>query len=365
MAKCAACGKFISPLGAASCSVCPSLYHKACIGVPEVALIATGWMCPECKIKMPKGGNTATPVKNACSEYLLDSSDSQDSAHVKSGYKTGTASVDSDADCNEMLLNATQPIGLGLEIRLFRDELREVRRELKEFRMEFSDMRTAIKGCNQRIDEFEKRLELLEKGTQSQQTGPSTSAELRVLEETIAQLQEDHNERDQELLLTDIEITNLPEVKGENPIHTVTVLATKLGVDLESKQIIYAERVGRPNDSNALSSIGRGRRMVVRLAQRSLRDELLNSARVRRGATTADMGMNIPPRRFYVNERLTKINRHLFYLAREAAREAKWKYTWTKRGRVYTRQGEGQPAHCIKVEADIARVFNDGKVGCK
>ncbi|CAB3220562.1 unnamed protein product [Arctia plantaginis] len=47
--------------------------------------------------------------------------------------------------------------------------------------------------------------------------------------------------------------------------------------------------------------------------------ELLQSARVRRGATTAGLGIDAPSQRFYLNERLTISNKHVFYPARQAA----------------------------------------------
>lgn len=350
--RCGACGKFTSAVGGARCSVCPGLYHKACIGIPEAAQIVPGWVCPECKTKMPKGGNTTTPVKHASSDYQLDTS------AASGGSSQSLAEDCTGAVCDNTVFDTTQPLDLCMEMRLFREELREVRKEVREFRTELFDMRSVITGCNRRIDEIEGRLGAIEKGALVTGQDGLGRGELRVLEQAVAKLQEELNDRDQELLQADIEISNLPEVKGENPIHTVTVLATKLGVDLENKDIIFAERVGRASESADQSGgASRDRRLVVRLARRGLRDELLRSARLRRGATTQDMGLDAPPKRFYVNERLTRRNRNLFYLAREAARRAQWKYTWTKRGRIYARKADGQPAHSIKVEADVDRVF--------
>ncbi|CAH2216319.1 jg22578 [Pararge aegeria aegeria] len=100
----------------------------------------------------------------------------------------------------------------------------------------------------------------------------------------------------------------------------------------------------------------RPRPVVVRLARWELRNDMLRSARVRREVTTADLGMSNEPRRFYVNERLTKHNRYLFRKTREAAKERNWKFVWTRRGRTYARREQGSSAIQLSCEDDIDRL---------
>lgn len=255
----------------------------------------------------------------------------------------------------------SQSMELSVEIRLFREEMRGLRQELKDFRAELCDMRSSITACNQRLDGFDERLTYLENQVKA---SSSQCADISRLEATVAQLKDDLNERDQDLLRGDIEITNLPEIKGENPQHTVTVVAAKLGVDLTEKDIIFAERVGRKSDSNSQKEgTTRGRRLVVRLARLSLRDEFLRSARTRRGVTADGLDLGLPATRFYVNERLTHKNKHLFYTVRETAKRLRWRYAWTKHGKIYVRKEEGKTVHQIRSEADIKRVFGETAVG--
>lgn len=51
------------------------------------------------------------------------------------------------------------------------------------------------------------------------------------------------------------------------------------------------------------------RLIVVLLARRSLYDQILQAARTRRCATTHGTGLPDDPRRFYINKRLSKVNR--------------------------------------------------------
>lgn len=109
-------------------------------------------------------------------------------------------------------------------------------------------------------------------------------------------------------------------------------LAGKLGINLTENDLVNVTRVGRVPDTAESTSSSRPRSIVVRVARRSIRDELLKAARVRRGVTTEGAGLPEPPRRFYVNKRLTKTYRQLFSRARELKNRCNWRYVWTRDG---------------------------------
>lgn len=331
MAKCAACGKFLATVGAATCSICPLIFHKACVAISETATVSKQWSCPECKKKVRKGDNSATPVKSI--------------------YGTDT-----------QLDISSPPSGEEDE-----NEVRAMRREIAEYmvdlRKEMIEIRISISSFGQRLDTIERRLDVLE---QSKTTGDTKGT--AELESTIEQLKIQLNERDQEALLTDLDIGCLPEEKGENPYHIVTVLGAKLGVKIEDRDIVFAERIGGSsarNISSVSESAARPRRLVVRLARRNLRDDLLQAARVRRNLNACDIGITSTSqtsRRIYINERLTRSNRYLFYKVREECRKRNWRYAWTKRGRVFARQGDGKQAFVFRSVNDLVRVFELGNV---
>ncbi|XP_069359443.1 putative leucine-rich repeat-containing protein DDB_G0290503 [Maniola hyperantus] len=380
MVKCSACGRFLSLVGAASCTLCPGLYHRVCVGLPENGRSPKQWKCPECMAKKPKLGNVNTPVKGTEPSNI----ESEGSSAEK------PESVEKDTIlCESQSPGTSQSSDLSLEIRLFREEIRHLRTEIKEFRAELCDVRGAIAHCNQRIDEYDGRLADLEKQFK---VSSSRCAAIDKLEDTIAQLKEnliarDHqdlvrnssanesmqatisqlqnqiNDRDQDLLMNDVEISGLQESSSENLISITCLLAKKLGVELDDRDVVTAERSGprrtlsASDDGEVRARQPRPRPIVVRLARRAVRDNLLRAARVRRGADSSGITTDAEPRRFYVNEHLTRTNRQLFYKAREESRSKNWRFVWTKGGRIYARKTVTGPVHRIRSETDIRKVF--------
>ncbi|KAL4717148.1 hypothetical protein ACJJTC_017035 [Scirpophaga incertulas] len=230
----------------------------------------------------------------------------------------------------------------------FRWDFVECIDEMREFRKEMTLLRESFAAFTLRLDAVERRLELLERG-QSQ----GDAARVVELELSISALRQQLNDRDQDALLSDIEVGHRPEEKGENTVHAEMVLVGRLGVPLEARDVVFAERVGaRPTEA-----AGRIRRVVVRLASRHLRNELLRAARVRRAGLTAGSGFCV-----YVNKRLTGPNRQLFHRVREECCRLHWKYSWTRRGRIFARQEDGRPAFPFREEQDLEQYFGPGSV---
>lgn len=339
MAKCAGCGKFLSPSGAATCSTCPLKFHKGCVGLPDCTAISSTWACPECKRNQRKGDNSSTPVKSV------------------SGVTTPPPPLKNDETPLSCPPVVAAPPAEDTEIQAMRREFAAYITEQRDFR---KDVRASLANLVGRIDSIERRLEVVEL---RDLTVPTSSAEVTELQQTVDLLKLELNDRDQENLLSDLDIGHLPEEKGENVLHTVTVLASKLGVTIEDRDIVFAERVGAVDASGGDSSArARPRRVVVRLARRDLRDQLLSAARVRRNFSSADIGLVGPPCRVYINERLTRTNRQLFHRVREECRKRQWRYSWTKRGRIFARQADGKQAFSFRSEADFSKVFGTGVV---
>ncbi|KAL4721095.1 hypothetical protein ACJJTC_009256 [Scirpophaga incertulas] len=292
MVNCGACGKiFVAP-------------------ITDKTQLAKDWICPNCKRQMRKGDNSQTPVKNLCED-----SDLEEPAQLSSS--AGPAGASAAAASSAEIAGNGAPC------------------------------ESPSPHFTLRLDGVERRLEVLERGQIARGRRQSSAARAVYL---CAQAAAQRPRPD--ALLSDIEVGHLPEEKGENTVHEVMVLAGRLGVPLEARDVVFAERVGARPAEDA----GRVRRVVVRLASRHLRDELLRAARVRRAGLTAGSGFRV-----YVNERLTGPNRTAFSPSpAKSVRRLHWKYSWTRRGRIFARQGDGRPAFQFREEQDLERYFGPG-----
>lgn len=349
------------------------------------------WRCGECQARTPKGRDPATPVRVNQDVPVPshsvdrvghgipqeDHSPSSPSAHEMAVDQTAhnitaefceyelALSVKSDT---EQLLAGFQKMqdAMANDMRSLRDDMRSLFTEMHQARLEMADFRVCLSGVSARVEVLERRLDAVEQERAAAPAAPEPHSPAIVhLQTVVGLLQQEVADRDQEALLSDLEIGHLPEERGESALQSVTVLAAKLGVELDQRDIVYAERVGVAQGAAAGSEQPRARRLVVRLARRDMRDSLLAAARVRRTLTTADAG-RAPAggehARIFINERLTRANRVLFARARELARRHQWRYVWTKRGRVNMRQAEGTQAFQIRSQADLDRIFGAAPV---
>lgn len=310
----------------------------------ESSAVVKGWVCPECTVRTRKGDNT--PVRQTVSAAIATTKNDTLRAPVQSG-SPGIPRVEEEP---AVLLNVHE----------VHQELAEWIQEMREFRREMTEFRSSILGLSKRMDLIEQRLETVEQ----EREAPST--ELADLQRKVVLLQQEVDERDQDALLSDLEIGHFPEAKGENVIHSVSILAAKLGVALEERDIVFAERAGIAQVTGPGGEMPRPRRIVVRLARRHLRDQLLQAARVRRTLTLSDGDLNpstiagatAPPRtRIFLNERLTRTNRQLFHRVREECRKHQWRFSWTTRGKIFARQAEGKERFLFRSKEEVGRVF--------
>ncbi|XP_052742191.1 uncharacterized protein LOC112057056 [Bicyclus anynana] len=344
--KCGICGKFINPLDGIKCTKCDGLYHQVCLKLSPGHQVSSKWRCRSCKGNKLDNKGSSSSRMHSCADGHTD-------------------------DIREDLSPLLQ-VSSGNMV----EEVRQViRAEMSSFRDELARICSTISDFNNRANAIESRLSTLE----DQLAARAMDEEVRMstIEERLAvrgvreenvnlngiisQLQTQLNDREQECFLCDVEISGLEERSGENLINMVSLIGKKLGVDLDDRDVVSVERSGPRPSAVEGGSQQRSRVVTVRLTRRALRDELLRAARVRRGADTSGINSGTP-RRFYINERLTRLNKQLFYKAREEGRRKGWRYVWTSGGRIYIRRGAGTPAYRIRSDMDIEKFFGDAIV---
>lgn len=323
--KCVVCGKFASS-DCVRCTGCKGVYHRACANISNDARVPLKWMCKTCK-PQPKANTNLTPQScpgSTDEEFDEALADAAGSTHID---KTFTQVI---SNLRSELVAAT------LEMTCFRQELVKLNSTMADFNNRLTSVEVKVAS-------FDKRICALEAKSDTRDLATEVNNCL--------------NERDQAGYLNDIEISCVEEQSGENPIHIVKLIAQKIGVALEDRDIVSAERSGKHRTPGSPNDKKRPRILTVRLSRRAVRDELMRAARIRRGADTAGIVPDASPQRFYINERLTWKNRQLFLRAREEGRRLGWRYVWTKGGHTYARRDPTSASCRIRSEMDIGKIF--------
>ncbi|CAG4939845.1 unnamed protein product [Parnassius apollo] len=234
---CAGCRNPIVAKKHLQCSRCQQPYDLQCANIKLSQFNSMAedqrakWKCVVCISKQPKTDNTDTPVRVGVEGVNRN---------------RGAAAVSpQDLSDDDRAQSETMPAKdlqlLIMEVRQFKEEMRATRLQMELLNGTLAALALRIDESDKKIEKLEARVDLLE----DRHADSSTSTDVRSLLDTIEQLKCDLNERDQELLCNDIEITSIPEEKGENLIHIVTTLAVKLGVKLSENDLVSATRVGR------------------------------------------------------------------------------------------------------------------------
>lgn len=365
------------------CVACHEPYHYQCLNVTSAYFREHGkelkrkWRCEKCTNVTSRRKGDETPITPNMKQMLASSQDDA-SLSFECGLSESISAVASKTQFStvtdmgalvEYFESKFEKIGTkldNLQTAIPMDIKNELNRAIQQVKVEFtqttdflsnqiSDLKAEITSTNAKMKTLENEL-----GTLKSQS--SAVREALALKETMAELRQELNDREQAGLSNDLEIAGIPEYQNESLVHLVSVVASKLGVHLDMKDVVNVQRVGRKPD---LKGEGRAtgvppRRIVVRLARCPLRDDLLRAARVRRHIKTDDF--NLPdhePRRVYINERLTKHYRVLFARAREAGNSCGWKFIWTRNGCIYAKRTElsNAPVHRLRTEDDLQRVF--------
>jgi prefoldin subunit 5 len=175
---------------------------------------------------------------------------------------------------------------------------------------------------------------------------------LNELERRNTALEHHANDVEQRARRANVEIQNLTEHKGENLQAIVSTLANKIGVPLLPADITAVHRV-----SHGAATNNRPKNIILKFSKTSLRDAFLDSAKLKRGLTTEDLGIQDKGRKIYISEHLTLKNKLLYRDTRIMAKAKAWKFTWTKNSIIYVRKDTNEPVLRITTGEDLQKIL--------
>ncbi|KAL4718488.1 hypothetical protein ACJJTC_012617 [Scirpophaga incertulas] len=314
--SCAGCDKLLPKYEYLRCCMCKAGYDLMCLNMSRErydSFYATNnerkssWKCPECLCKQPKRGNINTPVRS----IAPTSGDVDVSSNTPYDESRNVTQRSRSVKLSVQDIDESNPI---TEISLYLNEMRAMRVQMSICSDTMAELTSTMKAQNKRLDSLESRMDALEAVVSE-----SDRDEVKALQLTISQLKSEIQQRDQEMLLNDVEISNFPEIPNENTTHIILTVAKKLGVDLEERDVVRVERAG-----------------AVRV---------LEEGGPPPRPATSGRASGAPQ---FAGRAVTSC---------AEAKRRNWKYVWTREGRIFARREQGSPAYRIKAELDLQKVF--------
>lgn len=236
------------------------------------------------------------------------------------------ASVRTRSTSDSDVLNSlsSQMENLFTEIRNFRDESKEMGKSIDSTHEKIDEIKVLINAQREDIDKCINTIEDLR--------GENTQ-----LKRELAEVKLELSDVQQYSRRNTVDIQGVPEVKSEIVFEVVKKVAAALRFDLRQEMVDAVHRLPGGSDKS------RPRGIILKFVRRGDCDELLRLAKVKRGFSASELGVNSDSK-IFVNPSLSKSYRELLYYAKCAAREGRVRFAWYSNGKVLVRRKDGEPA---------------------
>ena len=164
----------------------------------------------------------------------------------------------------------------------------------------------------------------------------------------ISSLEAKIDNMEQQARNCNIEISNLPERRGENLMTLVKELGSAMKLTITAGDVVSVHRVPHADNKNNFP-----KNIIVKFTSRMLRDDVLAAVRLKKGICSSDLNFDGEPRKVYINEHLTLKNKILFREARIAAKQNNYRYVWVKNGSILVRKSDNCTVFFVSSSSEI------------
>lgn len=336
MNACASCGDSLSIEGDfVVCSCCKRKLHFQCTTISEKSWRTLGirkesWRCQFCR---NSNSSEADPSKS----QTPDMQAAKCTRPTNSPNKNDEASRNND-NHYQTVLN---------EIRQMRDQLSKITASCEFLGNKYDDINANMIKNNALIENFTKEINELKE----------TNKKKDII---IESMQTQINNIEQQMLSNNIDIKNIPITPQENLIEIVKGIGTTIENVINDNDItdIYRTNIKNPEKSN----------IIVKFASNQCKTKFIKQARSTRPIKLSAVRQNtnnvnnINSTRvefdatIYVNNQLTKHNKHLLWLTKEKAKQENWKYVWESAGKILARRSENTQSIIINTDNDVNNI---------
>uniref|UniRef100_A0A146LHH6 FP protein C-terminal domain-containing protein n=1 Tax=Lygus hesperus TaxID=30085 RepID=A0A146LHH6_LYGHE len=254
------------------------------------------------------------------------------------------------AATNGLKLNGKKPVRTYPNINDVYSMFMELKKDLKSFQSglveSIKKLQAKIEANAECFDEQNRKLK------QCFETIGSLKKENEELRRDIEVIKKKQTESDQRMRCNDLEIRGIPVQPNENVICILQSLAMALQCRLliDENCIVFCYRANSKED-------GVPGTIFVRFNHHAFKNDLLRrrcavrgfSSRLMQLPVTSDMSV-------FVNESLCPERRVLFKKANEIRKQKKYRYIWTREGRILVRQSDKCSVMAINCLADLDKL---------
>ncbi|XP_063390928.1 uncharacterized protein LOC134676469 [Cydia fagiglandana] len=216
-----------------------------------------------------------------------------------------------------------------------------INQTLAEVKTRLDDIDNSLQFTSSRQDSQETRLEAIESNVS---TYKEQASRIHVLECTIDKME-------QQARMSNLEICNIPEKRGENLVTIFNNIGTAIRITFTPGDIVSIHRVPHANPNSSLP-----KNIIVRLTSVMLRDNILAAFRTAKGINTTQLALSGPTQKIYLNEHLTLKNKLLLRRTREAASKHNYKYVWVRHASILVRKEDTSPVLAIRSDLDLLKL---------
>uniref|UniRef100_A0A2A4JD31 FP protein C-terminal domain-containing protein n=1 Tax=Heliothis virescens TaxID=7102 RepID=A0A2A4JD31_HELVI len=215
---------------------------------------------------------------------------------------------------------------------------------------EFEGIKSSIQFISNQYDSLEENTKKISSRVSKIEEKISSP---QAVEPRIAVLEAKLEAAEQKSRNCNVEISNLPEKRGENLISILENISILIKQPVLARDVITIHRVPLMNSKST-----RPRNIVVKLSNQILRDNFIAAARLKKGITTEELKMNSNgnSQKIFINEHLTLHVKKLFRQTKEAAKENGHRFVWIKHGTILVRADTSEPAFTIRSEEDLSKI---------